>query len=196
MKTEFQAKDIQKILNIKKHRYEYIASKIGIKPEIEDVEGTGYTHKYSYKNLLQFAFVNQANKMGLSPKASLKMLSEIEEFEKTENFGIFKPKKLDDASIHYINCGYYNIFIISDSLKILRYQLPIDEIKRLSTPPTLKFQKDEYEIARKFLLERVETADKEKKRNMVWYYKCAPGMVTINLGSIKKEINYVIEEIF
>ena len=34
---QFQAKDIQKLVDIKKHRYEYIASKIGIKPEIRQI---------------------------------------------------------------------------------------------------------------------------------------------------------------
>ena len=56
---KFQAKDIQRIVQIPKHRYEYIASKIGIKPDVDEVEGQGHIHRYSFKNLLQFAFIHR-----------------------------------------------------------------------------------------------------------------------------------------
>ncbi len=97
----FQAKDIQRLIDIPKHRYEYLASKIGIKPEIEEVEKTGHVHLYSFKNLLEFAIVNTANNLGIGPKAVkeiLRFLSNNMELREAELFNI--EKKID-ASLHY-----------------------------------------------------------------------------------------------
>jgi hypothetical protein len=69
MKGPYQAKTIQSILGIPKHRYEYIVSKIGIKPEVEEVEGQGRTHLYSFRNLLQISICHHASRMGLTPGA-------------------------------------------------------------------------------------------------------------------------------
>jgi hypothetical protein len=64
----YQAKDIQKILRIPKIRYEYLARQIGITPEIEEAEGTGNVHKYSFKNLMEFAIAERCSLVGLSMK--------------------------------------------------------------------------------------------------------------------------------
>jgi hypothetical protein len=100
-KAVFQAKDIQKFANIPKHRYEYIASKIGIRPELLEVEGTGRSHFYSFKNLLEFAFVHHANKLGLTPKAIKDMMQFISKNILLKTTGIFDFTKTTDISIHY-----------------------------------------------------------------------------------------------
>lgn len=105
MKDTFQSKDIQTILEIPKHRYDYIASKIGIKPEVEEVEGQGHVHMYSFKNLLQFAFVHHASGLGLTPKASRELLSYLDEIDQLPgmNFGIYSSGSFFDISVHYVS---------------------------------------------------------------------------------------------
>ncbi|MBU4186116.1 MAG: hypothetical protein KKI12_02930 [Proteobacteria bacterium] len=101
--VRFQAKDIQRIVQIPKHRYEYIASKIGIKPDVEEVEGQGHVHIYSFKNLLQFAFAHHAGILGLTPKASRGLLSYLDEVDNAPvNFGIYDSDMFEDISIHYV----------------------------------------------------------------------------------------------
>ena len=97
----FQAKDIQKLIDIPKHRYEYLASKIGIKPEVEEVEKTGHVHLYSFKNLLEFGFVHTANNLGLGPKAVKEMLGFLSNNIDLHEAGLFNPKKTTKASLHY-----------------------------------------------------------------------------------------------
>jgi hypothetical protein len=71
----FQARGIQDMLGIPKHRYEYIASKIGVRPDVEQGEGRGTAHVYSFRNTLQFAFVHFANLQGLSPATCRDMIT-------------------------------------------------------------------------------------------------------------------------
>ena len=98
---QFQAKDIQKLVDIKKHRYEYIASKIGIKPEIDEVEKTGHIHLYSFKNLLEFAFVHKANDLGVTRKAVKEMLGFLSNNIALQEAGLFDPEKTIKALLHY-----------------------------------------------------------------------------------------------
>ena len=106
MKEHFQAKDIQKIVNIPKHRYEYLGSKIGIKPDVTEVEGQGHAHLYSLKNLLQFAFVHKANSLGLTPNAARRMLIFLDWLERTQKFGIYDLNKQVRISLHYIHMAF------------------------------------------------------------------------------------------
>lgn len=61
----FQSGHIQKMLGIPKQRVEYLALKIPIKPEIEEADGTGRAHSYSFKNALQFAIAQSMSRVGL-----------------------------------------------------------------------------------------------------------------------------------
>ncbi len=115
MKTQFQAKDIQQILEIPKHRYEYIASKIGIKPEIEEVEKTGHVHLYSFKNLLEFAIVNTANNIGIGPKAVKDILIFLSNTFDLQEAELFNPEKTIAASLHYIDNKDGKVFKLSGS---------------------------------------------------------------------------------
>lgn len=74
----FQSRHIQKMLDIPKQRVEYLALKIPIKPEIEEVEGTGRAHSYSFKNALQFAIAQSLSKVGLGMGETRRMLLELD----------------------------------------------------------------------------------------------------------------------
>ena len=106
----FQAKDIQKLVDINKHRYDYIASKIGIKPEIDEVEKTGYHHLYSFKNLLEFAFVHKANNLGVTRKAAKEMLGFLSDNIELKEAGLFDPEKRIKALLHYADSNKGKIF--------------------------------------------------------------------------------------
>jgi hypothetical protein len=191
MKDTFQAKDIQDILFIPKHRYEYIASKIGIAPDVDEVDGQGRAHLYSFKNLLQFAFVHQANKLGLTPKAARRMLSIIDEFEKSEKFGVYDPNNLNMLSIHYVDQLLIKYFAISDS-KVLKRIFFLD--KDLTEDISLlrgyydayKGPKVDYEKFKE-TFGKVIGFFKENKNidEVLW---SSDGNITINLGIIKIEL--------
>ena len=107
----FQAKRIQEILDIPKHRYEYISSKIGIHPEISQVEGRGRAHLYSEKNLLQYAYVHFANRLGLPP-AACKSLLKL--FDEIISIGAFNFYTLNQTKAFYREIVYY---VISDGIE-------------------------------------------------------------------------------
>jgi hypothetical protein len=79
MKEIFEARDIQKIFGIPKHRYEYIATKIGIIPDVEFVEGRGKSHRYSFKNALEFGIAQILGSMGLGPRSIWSVLTYLSE---------------------------------------------------------------------------------------------------------------------
>ncbi|MBL7177294.1 MAG: hypothetical protein ISS66_15845 [Desulfobacteraceae bacterium] len=115
MKREFQAKDIQKFLGIPKHRYEYLISKLGIKPEIYEADETGKVHLYSFKNLLQLAFVNQANKLGLNPRSIKEMLGFLSNRPELQGTKLFDPESSVDISLHYVENKGKRYFTLSGS---------------------------------------------------------------------------------
>lgn len=78
MRGKFQAKDIQNMLDIPKHRYEYLATKIGIDPDIATGEGRGSANLYSFRNAMQFAIAHRLNEMGLGPNNVRKTLEFID----------------------------------------------------------------------------------------------------------------------
>jgi len=84
MKTEFQSKDIQKMLGIPKQRVEYLSLKIPIRPEVAKVEGTGRAHLYSFKNALEFAITQEASNLGLYINEVRSLLSNLEDWAKDE----------------------------------------------------------------------------------------------------------------
>ncbi len=113
---KFQAKTIQKILGIKKHRYEYIASKIGITPDVDEVEGQGRTHIYSFKNLMQFAIIHHASDLGLSPKAAKRILLFFDNrIGKNIAKAIFDPKIRTAFTLYYIKTENTQYYALGDS---------------------------------------------------------------------------------
>ena len=111
---EFQAKDIQRLLKVPKHRYEYIASKIRIIPEILEVEGQGRTHLYSFKNLLQFAIANRANDTGLTPKAIQRMFDFFDKAGEKPINEIFNPGEVTDCVLFFIAYRQYLFFALGN----------------------------------------------------------------------------------
>ncbi len=65
MKRWFQSGDIQRLLGVQKQRVEYLSLKIPIRPEVEQVSGTGKAHLYSFRNALQFAIAQEVSDLGL-----------------------------------------------------------------------------------------------------------------------------------
>jgi hypothetical protein len=67
MRERFETKHIRELLgNVSKERVTYLANKVPIKPEIEESEGTGRSHVYSFRNALQFVVAHHLNYMGSS----------------------------------------------------------------------------------------------------------------------------------
>jgi len=112
---QFQAKDIQRLVEIQKFRYDYLFLKIGIKPEIEEVQKTGHTHLYSFKNLLEFAIVNTANNLGIGPKAVKEILNFLTTNNDLKDAGLFNPEKEIKASLHYADSKDGKFFKLSGS---------------------------------------------------------------------------------
>jgi hypothetical protein len=111
----YRAKDIQKILGIPKFRYEYLAGKMQIRPELEEVEGQGRAHVYSFRNLLEFAFVNVASAMGLSPKNCGRLLAFVRFIDKTYEVGIFAEGEGPDLSVHFVVQGGHFFHVTGES---------------------------------------------------------------------------------
>ena len=188
---EFQAKDIQRYVQIPKYRYDYLSTKLAIKPEIDEVEGTGHTHLYSFKNLMQFAYAHHANILGLSPKAIVEMLSlldELEERDKENNkfeAEVYEPHKYISLTLYRLNYFEHNYYMfgtdedrLSGDIDVLNnyYETVVSEIDKLfqigSTLPSVS-QKLYDPIPTKFLKEILSSAD---------------GYIAINLGRIKEDI--------
>lgn len=183
----FQAKDIQKVVGLPKHRYEYIASKIGIKPDVEEVEGTGKHHLYSFKNLLEFAFVHRANKMSITPK-TIKLMLDFLSNDELKDAGFFDPKKSIKASLHFV--------IFDDKLY---YKLSGESLQKQVTKilfPVKGFDKI-FEMMGKFKSRNKDESitipgftDEIKKLMHLTSMDLedSDGYVTINLGNIKDRI--------
>jgi hypothetical protein len=74
-----QAKDIRKMLGANSSRYDYLASRFGIIPEVEEVTGRGRGHIYSFRNALQFAIADRISRFGFAPRQVKKVLNSLEE---------------------------------------------------------------------------------------------------------------------
>jgi hypothetical protein len=105
MKVTFQAKDIQEMLAIARQRYEYLATKIGISPEIAEVVGRGKAHLYSFRNALQFAIAHPMNAMGLPPRAIRWILNALDPVGKTDVFPIYEYDKRLEAHLSVVGYG-------------------------------------------------------------------------------------------
>lgn len=122
MNDKFQAKDIQRLLRIPKHRYEYLASKIGIRPEIDEVEGTGRTNLYSFKNVCQFGFVHHANLQGMSPKACREMLQVLDRIDPIY--------QLYDQGVHFQHFVLQFITVRDKQFFAIDHVAPLEPIKQ------------------------------------------------------------------
>lgn len=109
--NRYQAKDIQRYVKIPKHRYSYLATKIGIEPEIDQVDGTGHVNIYSTRNLLQFAYANFASNLGLSPKTVKNMLIFFDGIMDQKNVDIYNCRHPNaNFILHYINSSVRTVY--------------------------------------------------------------------------------------
>ncbi len=177
IKIDFQAKNIQEIFNASKSRYEYITSKIGITPENEEVEGTGRSHLYSFKNLIQFGVAHTASKLGLNPRTVKALLNFLSKSIELEGIGLFNPEIAIELSIHCIEKEGTKFF----------------ELTGQSAPEQLKeggFLTEDYLNVWQYF----SAAPKSKAFGFVFLHLGnVDGYITINLGTIKKNILHKIE---
>jgi hypothetical protein len=95
----YQAKTIQKILSLPKHRYDYMQMKIGIVPDVEKALGRGKTSLFSFSKLIEFAIAHVAMTSGMAPEIIGLSLKRIRRVDSEESLHLFDPevkiKKLD-----------------------------------------------------------------------------------------------------
>jgi len=106
MLSEFQSKDLQRLLGVSKERVTHLGRSVGrIEPEIEKVEGTGRSHRYSFRNAIQFACAHHLGKLRLNPeeiRRALKTLDHADRGEFVEGLtiqGEFRPGDLFDPAV-------------------------------------------------------------------------------------------------
>ena len=85
MKTSFQSGDIQLLLGAPKQRIEYLSLKIPIRPELEQVSGTGKANLYSFRNSLQFAIAQEVSNLGLYLTEIRSILDTIQKLSDGDN---------------------------------------------------------------------------------------------------------------
>jgi hypothetical protein len=100
MKTAFQSKDVQRVIGRKKQRVEYLSRQLRIIPEVAEVQGTGYVHLYSFRNLLQFAVAESMSAAGLTVEHVRKLLDRFNLIE-TIPFEAAKPRKEYDWTKYF-----------------------------------------------------------------------------------------------
>ncbi len=133
MKELFVAGDFQRIFNIEKTRYAYVIKQVGIKPTTE-VTGTGRSHKYSLKNIFQFAFAHNALSF-LSVKVCIELLEYLEVHHSIQFPDLYQLIE-SDVKVFYAEDktrkGYFFYFETSNVTKPSDsdYEYWLDSIKR------------------------------------------------------------------
>jgi len=99
----YAAKDIQLIVGITRQRYEYIKNKANIQPGVEEVEGTGRSHTWDFKNLMEFALADRVSSLGLPPRSVAEIVEYVNEYDKKYNTGFFeKDAPPQPVSIYHL----------------------------------------------------------------------------------------------
>ena len=88
----YQAKTIQQILGMPKHRYDYMLMKIGIEPDLDKASGRGKTNLFSFSKLLEFAIANTAMNIGMLPEMIRMSLARIRRIDREESLQFFDPE--------------------------------------------------------------------------------------------------------
>jgi hypothetical protein len=173
-KIGYQAKDIQRYVKIPKHRYAYLATKIGIEPEVERVDGTGHVNLYSFENLLQFAYAHQASNLGLSPNKVKAMLTFFEKIKDKYKLDIYEEKAAYPIGLHFI-CE--DDFVTDDQTLYFVAIVNITKERQIVPCYIYKGEGERTLVDGKARFGSV----KEQLNGATWY-------VTINLGNIKLDI--------
>ena len=195
-----QAKDIQKLVGISKSRYEYLATKIGISPDVKEAEGTGRSHLYSTRNLLQFAFVHHANDLGLTPMASKAMLKALDKFHSAVEplhlslpiyHGVAIDISGDDKDQFEFSESFVGYKVQNEDFEFkLFYIRKSDHYLFLLRTGNNSFQEiywvgndDEVHVHKK------TKDDLSLERILLEIFQGAIGYITIDLGEIKRQIH-------
>jgi hypothetical protein len=207
MKSEFVPTDIQKIVAISKRQYEYIVGSIGIIPDVQKIEKTGTSYLFSFKNLLEFAVAQQASNLGMKPKTISRLLDFLDALEEPEPV-IYDVRTRTDIKIYCINYGgaryfqiYQLIFPIDNSAEIVEAL----DIPKYLVSGRLKadhFVREQLRLVEKSTPPKLDrlSADIENFRQLNLAYPdkaklldAADGYVVINLGRIKRKIQFYLE---
>ncbi len=207
MISEFQPRDIQKIVAISTRQYEYIVGSIGIIPDVQEIEKTGTSYLYSFKNLLEFAVAQQATHLGMKPKTISRLLDFLDALEEPERV-IYDIRTRTDIKIYYINYGgaryfqiYQLIFPIENSAEIVE-ALDIPKYLSGGRLKTDHFFREQLRPLKKSSHPEIDqlSADIENFRQLNLAYPdkvklldAADGYVVINLGRVKRKIQFYLE---
>ncbi|UCG06461.1 MAG: hypothetical protein JSV83_21570 [Desulfobacterales bacterium] len=207
MISEFQPRDIQKIVAISTRQYEYIVGSIGIIPDVQEIEKTGTSYLYSFKNLLEFAVAQQAAHLGMKPKTISRLLDFLDALEEPERV-IYDIRTRTDIKIYYINYGgaryfqiYQLIFPIENSAEIVE-ALDIPKYLSGGRLKTDHFFREQLRPLKKSSHPEIDqlSADIENFRQLNLAYPdkvklldAADGYVVINLGRVKRKIQFYLE---
>jgi hypothetical protein len=86
MQKEFVSGDLQKLYTATKERITHLGRAVGlIEPEIERVEGTGRSHRYSFRNAMQFGVAHYLSKSGLVPAEIRRALQTLDAADRGES---------------------------------------------------------------------------------------------------------------
>lgn len=113
---QFQAKEIQSILSIPKHRYDYSIMKIGINPDIEQASGRGKTNIFSFHGLMEFAIATVGIDIGINPNGIRFSIDTVNRVDMEHRLLYFDPNTAtDDLYYHYChNNGVYSCLFTGD----------------------------------------------------------------------------------
>ena len=97
----YQAKDIMRILQIPRHRFDYSLLRLDIEPDIEKAGRRGQTSRFSFSALLDFAIATTAFDLGFNPDFINFALKTIHQHDDEERWGLFDPSTDKNISFHH-----------------------------------------------------------------------------------------------
>lgn len=130
MKT-YQAKTVQEILQIPRHRHDYIIIKIGIEPDIEKASGRGTTHIFSFSKLMEIAIASAAIDIGMTPESVKKAVEFIRKYDPIYKLNIFEKDITGQNQILYhtgfaLGVAYFWITIDGNVIEYQQFKKPSD----------------------------------------------------------------------
>ena len=100
MQKEFVSGDLQKLYTATKERITHLGRAVGlIEPEIERVEGTGRSHRYSFRNAMEFGVAHYLSGMGLVPAAVRAALTTLARWEAGEDVDGLTVRGIDRGQL-------------------------------------------------------------------------------------------------
>jgi hypothetical protein len=168
----FRAKQIRTIWSLTPSRYEYIMTRMGIEPE-EAFYGTGYSHVFSFENLLDFGFAHFACSMGLKPNTTRAMLSLLHRLDE-QLWTLDPPRNVYmndnpiDLALHHVTYPDCTFFVLSGEAATSELAKDLYPDEGFGTDATDKM-----------MSLNLQRRDEQLADAM--------GYVTVNIGSIKRE---------